>query len=294
MTLQGIDEGLLKQLTTLVDSNRVPHALVIEGGSGEARKALATKLAEALLCTQPEGKPCGNCDSCRKVLAGAHPDVIFVTPEEKKKTLSVEAIRQMRADAYVLPNEGDRKIYIIPEAERMQDYGQNALLKILEEPPSFANFILCCDSKSVLLPTVLSRVAAFNINADATAGVDKKELEQSKEKAAELARALANGNELQLMQAASYFEKNFEELPLTLDALGMIIRDTLVMNSGSNLFLSGQPAEVIALSKRFGNESLLKMTEVLSDLSASIHLYANKNLTLTRLSSCLMTAANQR
>ena len=149
------------KLLTLINAGRVPHALVIDGGTYESRLACAKEVAAALL------------GESQKVMADIHPDVITVLPEEKKKTLSVELIRKMRDDVYVIPNENERKVYIIGKAELMQDYAQNALLKILEEPPRYATFILLCDTHSALLGTVLSRVAVFTLDEEKSDGTDE-------------------------------------------------------------------------------------------------------------------------
>ncbi len=84
-------------------------------------------------CTGAGRKPCGRCEGCRKVFEGVHPDVITVN-DPAHKTIAVDVIRQMRADVFLRPNEGKRKIYLIEQD--MAEPPQNALLKILEEPPA--------------------------------------------------------------------------------------------------------------------------------------------------------------
>lgn len=96
------------------------------------------------------------CNICRKISAGIHPDVITVDDTERK-TISVELIRQMQEDAFVHPNEGKRKIYVLPRAQDMTENAQNALLKLVEEPPSYAVFLLLTTNADKLLPTVRSR-----------------------------------------------------------------------------------------------------------------------------------------
>ena len=127
---------------------------------GPDRDEAARQLAAALLCPAAE-PPCGTCRDCRKVLAGVHPDVIRVGRERSDKDLRREIlvgqIRAMTADAVLAPNEAGRKVYIIDEADRMNDRAQNALLKALEDPPGHACFILCAASADALLPTVRSR-----------------------------------------------------------------------------------------------------------------------------------------
>lgn len=287
MTLEGYNPRLIRQLSTLIDSGRLPQAIVIDGGSLEARTMLAKELAAAMVCTASAEKPCGQCAACKKVVAESHPDVIFVVPEPGKKTLGIDVLRDMRADAFILPNDGDHKVYIVPEAEKMQVVSQNTLLKILEEPPTFSSFILCVESKSVLISTVLSRVAVFSLNTDKTAGMDSNVLADVKEKAGVLADALASGEEWNLLQALSYFEKNYDELPPVLDQLELVVRDALVAESGSNVVLSGQPEQARALAERWKKPTLFAMVQEMEDISAAIALHANKNLTLSRLSSGL-------
>ena len=152
-----------EKLLGLVAQDRLPHACVLESGTAEERMVLAKDLAKALVCKSGVNRPCNTCDACRKADGGNHPDILFVGPENGRKTISVETVRNMRDNAYVLPNEADRKVYIIDPADTMQDYAQNALLKILEEPPSYATFLLLCTTKASLLPTVLSRTAVYSL-----------------------------------------------------------------------------------------------------------------------------------
>ncbi len=140
---------------------RLSHAYMIVGPDPAARQTAAEDLAAALLCRE-EAAPCGECRDCRKVYAGIHPDVIQIQrqPGDKgqlHREILVEQIRQATADAVIAPNEAARKVYIIPEADRLNPPAQNALLKALEDPPGHACFILCTAAADALLPTVRSR-----------------------------------------------------------------------------------------------------------------------------------------
>lgn len=130
------------------------HALLFTG-SGD-RAAMARYAAAALECRGEGGRPCGVCEGCRKVLAGIHPDVITVR-DDQHKNISVDVVRQIRSDAYIRPNEGERKVYIFPDCALLTDQDQNVLLKIVEEGPPYAAFIFCTDSPTALLETVRSR-----------------------------------------------------------------------------------------------------------------------------------------
>lgn len=290
MKLNGCNPALLAQLTALAESGRIPHAMVLDGGTDAERRALARELAKAVLCTGAGEKPCGTCPACRKAAEDVHPDIQTVEPDNGRKTLSVDVIRRMREDAFVLPNESDHKVYIIPQADTMQDYAQNALLKILEEPPRYCTFILCCGSRSRLLPTVLSRTASFSLSVSRELAGDDESRSAVLEHARTLAAAAADGDEFALMSAAAALEKDYDLLPAVMEAFEHILRDAMVRNAGAAGTVSDAEAEARALSSRYSTEQLLAATRAAEDLSAAVGLHANKNLTLTRLCSRISAA----
>lgn len=149
------NEQLKKNLSRSLAAGHISHFYLLSGPAGCGKHTLAKLLAAAILC-QGENKPCLSCRACRKVMDGAHPDFITVDDPEKK-TVPVDLIRDARADMYIQPNESEHKIYLFPRAQDMGLPGQNALLKVLEEPPSYGVFILLADNPNKLLPTVRSR-----------------------------------------------------------------------------------------------------------------------------------------
>ena len=153
-TLLG-NERLKDNLLRSLRRGHVSHFYLISGPAGSGRHTLAKLLAAAILCREPEA-PCLQCRVCRKVLDGNHPDFLTVDDPEKK-TVPVDLIRQARADIFVRPNESEHKIYLFPRAQDMGLPGQNALLKVLEEPPEYGVFLLITDNPERLLPTVRSR-----------------------------------------------------------------------------------------------------------------------------------------
>ena len=153
-TLLGNDR-LKENLTVSLSKGRVSHFYLISGPAGSGKRTLTRLLAAAILC-QGRDKPCGVCGPCRKALKNEHPDFITIDDPEKK-TVPVDLIRKARADIYIQPNESDYKIYLFPRAQDMGLPGQNALLKVLEEPPKYGVFILLTDNPEKLLPTVRSR-----------------------------------------------------------------------------------------------------------------------------------------
>ena len=163
MGFEGLlgNERLKENLRVSVGRGRAAHFYLISGPAGSGKKTLAKLLSAALQC-RGEDKPCLRCSACRKVLNDTHPDCITVVDPDHK-TVAVDIVRDARADMYVMPNEGQKKIYIFPQELRIE--GQNALLKILEEPPEYGVFILLTDNPEKLLPTVRSRCTELNLLA---------------------------------------------------------------------------------------------------------------------------------
>jgi len=152
---------LKQRLSASFRAGKSSHCYLLCGPEGSGKRTLANILAAALECEDTDA-PCGRCGPCRKVRNNTHPDVIVIDDPEKK-TVSVELIRQLQADAWVRPNEGRKKVYVLPRAQDMTDNAQNALLKLIEEPPGYAVFLLLTTNAEKLLPTVRSRSAELRL-----------------------------------------------------------------------------------------------------------------------------------
>ncbi len=146
-----------------IKSGTFPNTCVIEGRDTEARKKTALLMAAALFCTCPDtaARPCTGCEECEKALACRHPDLRLLSPFTDK--ITVDDVRSVRSDAFATPFEAECKVYIFEEAQELNVQSQNALLKILEEPPKNVYFMLLTPSAQGLLPTVRSRCASFGL-----------------------------------------------------------------------------------------------------------------------------------
>lgn len=169
-TLLG-NERLKDNLKSSLGRGRISHFYLISGPEGAGKHTLARLLAAAILCAETN-RPCGRCGPCRKVMEGNHPDFITVEDPEHKN-IAVKIVRQIREDVFIRPNESEHKIYLF--AQDLGVEGQNALLKILEEPPKYGVFILLTDNPEKLLPTVRSRCTELAMQA-LSADTLKKEL----------------------------------------------------------------------------------------------------------------------
>ena len=155
------NEQLKENLISSLSRGHISHFYLLSGPEGSGKKTLARLMGAAILCRGTH-KPCMNCIACKKVMDGNHPDYIIVDDPEKK-TVSVDTVREARADMYVQPNESDHKIYVFPRAQDLGIPGQNALLKVLEEPPQYGVFLLLTDNPDKLLPTVRSRCTELSL-----------------------------------------------------------------------------------------------------------------------------------
>ncbi|MCD8039875.1 MAG: DNA polymerase III subunit delta [Lachnospiraceae bacterium] len=149
---------LTDDLRNALKFNKISHAYLIQGEKLSGKRMVADIFARALQCeAEGEERPCNKCRACRQALNGNHPDIIYVE-HEKPNVISVENIRQqINGDIMIKPYSGERKVYVVDEAEKMNVQAQNALLKTLEEPPDYAVILLLCVNAEVMLPTILSR-----------------------------------------------------------------------------------------------------------------------------------------
>ena len=158
-----IDQVQMKEhMQNALLTDKVSHAYIISGETGSGKEFIARVFAKALLCEHRLEKngmieSCNECPSCIKALSGNHPDIITLT-HEKPGSIGVDDIRYgLRDDVVIRPYESNRKIYIIPEGEKMTPAAQNALLKTLEEPPSYIVIIILTNNLNAFLPTIISR-----------------------------------------------------------------------------------------------------------------------------------------
>ena len=248
----------LKELLSHGEEGRgLSHAYIISGPAGSGRHTLARLLAAAMVCTaSPAKRPCGSCAPCKKVLAGIHPDVTVISGAGEGKPITVDQIRSLRADAHIRPNEGERKVYLLEGADQMNASAQNAMLKLLEEGPQYAAFLLLAENGGGLLQTVRSRCEELvlapvpvqecqgwlerkyprktkeelrraALDCQGLLGRAMEQLEGTGEslrvredQAEKLAGALEQGTDLEIFEAAMVLDKQSrEELPKLLDAL---------------------------------------------------------------------------
>lgn len=154
---------VVKHLQSAIEGHKVSHAYIVHGEKGAGKTILAEAFATTLQCESGGTEPCMECHSCRQALSKNQPDIIYVT-HEKPNTISVEDIRtQLNGTIDIRPYSSPYKIYIVEEADKMNQQAQNALLKTIEEPPEYAVILLLVSNISSLLPTILSRCVTLKL-----------------------------------------------------------------------------------------------------------------------------------
>ena len=151
----------LKEALASLPPSGVGSAVLLDGPAGIGKRTAAADLAAGLLCPEPNG-PCGICPSCKRASAGSHPDLIWLKESEPGKGVKLEQVRELRAQSFLRPSEAPFKVFVIPQADRLNLPSQNALLKVLEEPASSV-FVLLCENREAMLQTVRSRCKTFRL-----------------------------------------------------------------------------------------------------------------------------------
>ncbi|MGN0466116.1 MAG: DNA polymerase III subunit delta' [Lachnospiraceae bacterium] len=166
-------KAIIEHLQDAIEMKKISHAYIFEGEKGSGKKAIADAFSTALECEKKEKDSCGVCHSCVRANSHSHPDIIWVE-HEKENIISVDEVRKkINHDIMMKPYSGPYKIYIVDEAEKLNEQAQNALLKTIEEPPEYAVIILLTTNAGIFLPTIISRCITLHFKP-----VEYKEVEK--------------------------------------------------------------------------------------------------------------------
>ncbi len=189
-------EQLIEHLQNAIRTGKVSHAYILDGEEGAGKRLLARAFAQTLQCEKGGTDACGECRSCIQAAGGNQPDIILVS-HEKSNSIGVDEIReQLCQDIQIRPYSSPYKIYLVDEAEKMTVQAQNALLKTIEEPPSYGIILLLTANSQGFLPTILSRCVTLKLRPVSDAQVRRYLMEELHlpDYQADICAAFARGN----------------------------------------------------------------------------------------------------
>ena len=273
-------------LSRAFSAGRFPHALLLQGEPGTGKGAFAQLVAQALVCRRKDRAPCGECPSCVRAKAGSHPDIRVVEGSGATRSLTVEQVKELTADAYRAPEEADVSVYILQMGTKPLEPAQNKLLKLIEEPPAHGVFLLLCRSAEQLLPTIRSRVQSFLLQPP------EEEEAQAFSIAVALAQGLLETGEHPMLLAAAPLQKDRELFREVLARLSAIFRDGLVLRAGGSSLLGGAPQ----LADKLGDlpmKRLIQLPAVVEEARQGLERNANMALLVTDFCARLREAAGR-
>lgn len=171
-TIETLQPVLVRQFSQIIGAGNLSSAYIFAGASGTGKAALAQWIAMRLFCQNVQaGKPCGKCPECQRVLSGNHPDVVWLNTDAK--SIKVDDVRAMRQEMSKTGVEGNRRVFVIEDAEKLTAGAENSLLKYYEEPVPGMTIILTTAAKNQLLPTIRSRAQVISFPQPPAARVQK-------------------------------------------------------------------------------------------------------------------------
>ncbi|MBR6106691.1 MAG: hypothetical protein IKQ39_01655 [Oscillospiraceae bacterium] len=314
---------LLDELGQMKQKAHLPHALLLHGPEGCGRKLIAEWFAMLVLCEETGPAPCGRCRSCRLIRSRAHPDVTLAEHSGKRGGYSVETVRRIRADAAILPNNGDMRIFMFCDADGMSVQAQNALLKSVEEPPAHACFVFTALTPGVLLPTLLSRMtakavfpvtrseciealtqrgyASDDIQAAASrfggnigrciTYLEDEAVRTATDRTAAVTEALADQNEYELLRLLTAAAADKEQLRKTLELLDIQIRDAALLTlNGDFPFMGCDRSSAERLSARLTPRRTSRLHGAIAETFADLDGNVGAVLAVTALCAALLDA----
>lgn len=314
--------GVKSALSDAFSSGRFPHAILLQGEPGTGRRTLAGHIARALVCREKGRAPCGECPACLRALAGSHPDIRRIEGKGDGGNISVEQIQEMASDAQRMPDEADYSVYILVFGDRTSEASQNKLLKLIEEPPEGAVFLMVCRSAQALLPTIRSRAQAFQLmpppeeeaaqwlqsHADVepseaqklaalcggNLGRMQEELgsgtaKEAMEAAVSIAKALPARGAHGLLAATAPLLKDRALCRQTLARLELLFRDAVVLRSGGKTLLGGSPEAADRLAD-LPIKQLVQLPGLAEKARQDLERNANTSLLITQFCAALRGA----
>ncbi len=309
--------NIIEHLKGSVKNNRINHAYIFDGIRGIGKRSLAGAFAKALNCREGGTDACGKCISCKTFEEGNNPDIIYVTHEKKDITVS-DVREQIIKNISLKPYSNRYKIFIIPDADKMNTLAQNAFLKTLEEPPEYGIFLLLCENSNKLLVTILSRCILFRLHplpyslvseyltkrgadeakaqlcsvySQGSIGIamelmQSEEFGEIRQKAIDTALRLEDGDMTVLYSLVDELREQRSALDRILEIMYLIYRDALVLKqtgSAERIIQKDKINETASIAKKADAYRLIDRCDAIEDIRSRLNRNGNAQLLLETL-----------
>ena len=314
-------DNLMMTLLNSVRNNTNANTYIFEGEKGLAVHNAAKLFAKALVCTDTSAAPCCDCPACREAQSGSHPDIVFVNMPKDKATLGVEPIRDMINESLVKPFYNRHKVFIINDGDLLTVQAQNAFLKIIEEPPEYAVFIIVCKSSEILLQTVRSRAvtitfppvsddivrryieekypdeARIDFLVKYCAGIpeyadeiiNRADFEELREAVLNLVPRLLSKNKVYAYDVSDYVEKHKDNAAEICDIILMYLRDALVVASGTpeKVINSDKTDKINLLAQKYTTKTLASAIDEMITAKKMLDRYVKASASVLHAGLCI-------
>ncbi len=307
-------ETIKNSLANQIERKRISNAYIFEGIEGVGKKLCAQIFAKALVCNGDE-VPCNRCSVCYQADAHTLPDIVTLIKDADKTQIGVDNVReQIIKEVYLKPRFSKRKVFIIDNGDILSTEAQNALLKVLEEPPSYVTFIICVTSKEKLLPTVLSRsqtVSFFPLPTDVVERYLKenmpdcedinlfaklsrgsigmaKELSSDSAKKERIEKGIFNlinlkKNALAIRQMVDFLTEEKENISEIIEFCQAFLRDCVFLKTDveESIIFTNKLSDMKQFSQNLTKKKLIRAFDKLNELKISLRQNLNFNATVS-------------
>lgn len=295
---------IMDNLIKNINNSNINHAYIFEGGEGLGKKNCARLFACTAICKNTKSAPCGICNNCIQAKAGSSPDIKIINIGNKK-SIGTDIIKEkIVGDIFIKPFSASHKVYIIEDAHLMTEAAQNAFLKVLEEPPEYALFILTVSDISLMLNTIASRCTVIRFpplsdnqmrkyitekypdedridflvkysegipkNADDI--ITNADFEIIRQRLAEITELLFSQNKLDAFKIVDFFEEYKSNAFDIIQLWQKIIRDIMLLQENSDIIINVDMREKLEKSALYIDEK--KVIYALSKLTSSMKMLA--------------------
>jgi len=267
-------------LKAALEKEQLPHAFLFLGPAGSDKQKTARALGKCLLCENRRGaEACGMCIHCRQVDRNAHPDFMVFEPAEDSSFIKIEQIRELIAKANLKPFSARAKLFVINQADRMNDAAQNALLKTLEEPEGRTYFVLISSASEGLLATIRSRTQTLHFLPLKAQAAEEPKIEKTK---GEILRWAASGFDEGVMPP-DLAGLDRAAVGRIFEGVIVFLRDALLLRVGVETLagLSGEERHAGALGREFDEDEIAEMIGLFAEFKERITV-ENANLKISQ------------